>query len=427
MSLLIKGGRVVDPAGGIDAPADVLIKGGQIVGVGTDLPAAEEEISAQGLVVAPGFIDLHVHLREPGFEYKETIASGTRAAARGGFTSVVCMPNTNPPVDNRAVVEFILAEAARNGAVRVYPIGAITKGRRGEELSEMADLAAAGVVAFSDDGNTVMNAAVMRRALEYGKMLDLPLSVHCEDVHLAGQGLMNEGRMSTLLGLPGQTRAAESVIIARDVELARLTGGRIHFAHVSTKEGVDLIRRAKELGLRVSAEATPHHLTLTDEQVATYDPNTKVSPPLRTREDVEALRAGLLDGTIDCIATDHAPHSRDDKDVEYAHAAWGMVGLETAWPVIYTHLVLTGALSLLQAIDLFTRQPADLFNLPGGRIAVGEPADLVLFDPNKKQQVTEELLVSKGKNSPFIGQELQGWPVYTIVGGQIKWGDESGR
>ncbi|NLM94046.1 MAG: dihydroorotase [Firmicutes bacterium] len=427
MSLLIKGGRVVDPAGGIDAPADVLIEGGQIVGVGTDLPAAEEEISAQGLVVAPGFIDLHVHLREPGFEYKETIASGTRAAARGGFTSVVCMPNTNPPVDNRAVVEFILAEAARNGAVRVYPIGAITKGRRGEELSEMADLAAAGVVAFSDDGNTVMNAAVMRRALEYGKMLDLPLSVHCEDVHLAGQGLMNEGRMSTLLGLPGQTRAAESVIIARDVELARLTGGRIHFAHVSTKEGVDLIRRAKELGLRVSAEATPHHLTLTDEQVATYDPNTKVSPPLRTREDVEALRAGLLDGTIDCIATDHAPHSRDDKDVEYAHAAWGMVGLETAWPVIYTHLVLTGALSLLQAIDLFTRQPADLFNLPGGRIAVGEPADLVLFDPNKKQQVTEELLVSKGKNSPFIGQELQGWPVYTIVGGQIKWGDESGR
>ena len=291
----------------------------------------------------------------------------------------------------------------------------------------MADLAAAGVVAFIDDGNTVMNAAVMRRALEYGKMLDLPLSVHCEDVHLAGQGLMNEGRMSTLLGLPGQTRAAESVIIARDVELARLTGGRIHFAHVSTKEGVDLIRRAKELGLRVSAEATPHHLTLTDEQVATYDPNTKVSPPLRTREDVEALRAGLLDGTIDCIATDHAPHSRDDKDVEYAHAAWGMVGLETAWPVIYTHLVLTGALSLLQAIDLFTRQPADLFNLPGGRIAVGEPADLVLFDPNKKQQVTEELLVSKGKNSPFIGQELQGWPVYTIVGGQIKWGDESGR
>ncbi len=427
MSLLIKGGRVVDPAGGIDAPADVLIEGDQIVGVGTDLPAAEEEISAQGLVVAPGFIDLHVHLREPGFEYKETIASGTRAAARGGFTSVVCMPNTNPPVDNRAVVEFILAEAARNGAVRVYPIGAITKGRRGEELSEMADLAAAGVVAFSDDGNTVMNAAVMRRALEYGKMLDLPLSVHCEDVHLAGQGLMNEGRMSTLLGLPGQTRAAESVIIARDVELARLTGGRIHFAHVSTKEGVDLIRRAKELGLRVSAEATPHHLTLTDEQVATYDPNTKVSPPLRTREDVEALRAGLLDGTIDCIATDHAPHSRDDKDVEYAHAAWGMVGLETAWPVIYTHLVLTGALSLLQAIDLFTRQPADLFNLPGGRIAVGEPADLVLFDPNKKQQVTEELLVSKGKNSPFIGQELQGWPVYTIVGGQIKWGDESGR
>jgi dihydroorotase len=427
MSLLIKGGRVVDPAGGIDAPADVLIEGGQIVGVGTDLPAAEEEISAQGLVVAPGFIDLHVHLREPGFEYKETIASGTRAAARGGFTSVVCMPNTNPPVDNRAVVEFILAEAARNGAVRVYPIGAITKGRRGEELSGMADLAAAGVVAFSDDGNTVMNAAVMRRALEYGKMLDLPLSVHCEDVHLAGQGLMNEGRMSTLLGLPGQTRAAESVIIARDVELARLTGGRIHFAHVSTKEGVDLIRRAKELGLRVSAEATPHHLTLTDEQVATYDPNTKVSPPLRTREDVEALRAGLLDGTIDCIATDHAPHSRDDKDVEYAHAAWGMVGLETAWPVIYTHLVLTGALSLLQAIDLFTRQPADLFNLPGGRIAVGEPADLVLFDPNKKQQVTEELLVSKGKNSPFIGQELQGWPVYTIVGGQIKWGDESGR
>ncbi|NLN16498.1 MAG: dihydroorotase [Firmicutes bacterium] len=427
MSLLIKGGRVIDPAGGIDARADVLIEGGQIVKVGADLPAAKEEIQAEGLVVAPGFIDLHVHLREPGFEYKETIASGTRAAARGGFTSVVCMPNTNPPVDSRAVVEFILAEAARSGAVRVYPIGTITKGRRGEELTEMADLAAAGVVAFSDDGSTVMNAAVMRRALEYGRMLDLPLSLHCEDVNLAGHGLMNEGRMSTLLGLPGQTRAAESVIIARDVELARVTGGRIHVAHVSTKESVDLIRRAKEQGLKISAEATPHHLTLTEELVATYDPNTKVSPPLRTREDVEALRAGLRDGTIDCIATDHAPHSRDDKDVEYAHAAWGMVGLETAWPVIYTHLVLTGCLSLIQAIDLFTRKPASVFNLPGGRIGVGQPADLVLFDPNRKLQVTEELLVGKSKNSPFIGQELQGWPVYTIVGGQVKWVDESWR
>ncbi|NMB16755.1 MAG: dihydroorotase [Firmicutes bacterium] len=427
MSLLIKGGRVIDPAGGIDAPADILIEGGQIIGVGTDLPAAKEELPAQGLVVVPGFIDLHVHLREPGYEYKETIASGTRAAARGGFTSVVCMPNTNPPVDNKAVVEFILAEGARNGAVRVYPIGAITKGRRGEELTEMADLAAAGVVAFSDDGNTIMNAVVMRRALEYGKMLDLPLSVHCEDVNLAGQGLMNEGRTSTLLGLPGQTRAAENVIIARDVELARLTGGRVHFAHVSTKEGVELVRRAKKLGLRVSAEATPHHLTLTDELVATYDPNTKVSPPLRTREDVEALRAGLLDGTIDCVATDHAPHSRDDKEVEYSHAAWGMVGLETAWPVIYTHLVLTGCLSLIQAIDLFTRKPAELFNLPGGRIAAGQPADLVLFDPKKNQRVTEELLVGKSKNSPFIGQELQGWPVYTIVGGQARWVDEIGR
>ena len=427
MSLLIKGGRVIDPAGGIDAPADILIEGGQIIGVGTDLPAAKEELPAQGLVVVPGFIDLHVHLREPGYEYKETIASGTRAAARGGFTSVVCMPNTNPPVDNKAVVEFILAEGARNGAVRVYPIGAITKGRRGEELTEMADLAAAGVVAFSDDGNTIMNAVVMRRALEYGKMLDLPLSVHCEDVNLAGQGVMNEGRTSTLLGLPGQTRAAENVIIARDVELARLTGGRVHFAHVSTKEGVELVRRAKKLGLRVSAEATPHHLTLTDELVATYDPNTKVSPPLRTREDVEALRAGLLDGTIDCIATDHAPHSRDDKEVEYSHAAWGMVGLETAWPVIYTHPVLTGCLSLIQAIDLFTRKPAELFNLPGGRITAGQPADLVLFDPKKKQRVTEELLVGKSKNSPFIGQELQGWPVYTIVGGQARWVDEIGR
>ncbi|MGI6038172.1 MAG: dihydroorotase [Limnochordia bacterium] len=422
MSLLIKGGHVIDPSQGLDGVVDIRVEGEEIVEVGPDLQGGEI-IDATGYYVSPGFVDVHVHFREPGQEYKETIATGSRAAARGGFTSVICMPNTEPAIDTKALVDFVHGEGRRAGLCRVYCFGAITKARQGAELSPMAELAAAGAVGFSDDGDTIMNAEVCRRAYEYAGMLGLPLSVHCEDRHLVGSGVMNEGYMSTVLGLPGIPSASETIIVAREIELARLTKTHVHINHLSTKESVELIRLAKRAGIPVSAEVTPHHLILTDEDVAGYDTNTKMRPPLRTKADREALRAGLADGTIDCIATDHAPHAREEKEVEYNYAANGIIGLETAWPLVYTHLVLQGVLTLSQAIGKLTWEPARLFKLPGGSLAPGGAADLTIWDPETELEVTAEVFQGKSRNSPFMGKKLKGWPILTLCGGKITWRD----
>ncbi|MDD5747409.1 MAG: dihydroorotase, partial [Candidatus Omnitrophica bacterium] len=330
MRVLITNGRVIDPKNGFDEIADILIDNSVIGAIGKNLKAKDAEIfDAKGLAVVPGLIDMHVHFREPGYEYKETIASGSRAAAHGGFTSVCCMPNTNPVIDNQSVVEFVLTQGKKAGLVNVFPIGAISKGSLGQELSEIGDLHSAGVVALSDDGKGVMNAEIMRRAMEYAQMVDLPIIAHCEDSFLSGDGVMNEGYTSTVLGLKGIPRIAEIVMVARDIEIARFTAGRLHIAHVSCAESVQMVRRAKSEGVKVTAECCPHHFTLTEEAVLHYDPNTKVNPPLRTLSDVTALKEGRRDGTIDCIATDHAPHAEAEKDVEYDNAPFGIIGLET--------------------------------------------------------------------------------------------------
>jgi dihydroorotase len=362
-----------------------------------------------------------VHLREPGFERKETIATGTRAAARGGFTSVACMPNTRPVADNRAVVEFIREQARVSGVVNVYPIGAITKSSKGEELAEMADLAAGGAAAFSDDGQPVMNAQVMRLALEYARIGDWPLIAHCEDLHLAAEGQMHEGYWSMLLGLPGIPSSAEEVMVARDIRLAEITGSRLHIAHVSSAGTVELVRAAKKRGVKVTAEVTPHHLTLTDEIVAKsgFSTNTKVNPPLRTESDRQALLAGLKDGTIEVIATDHAPHTLEEKDREYNFAPCGISGLETAVPLVWTELIEQNVLGVEQLVACLTTNPARILGLAKGSLAVGAEADLTIIDPELSQTVRVAEFVSLGKNSPFDGFNLKGWPVATIVAGRL--------
>lgn len=430
MKILIKGGRIIDPANGVDDTLDVLIEDGKIAWIGksgrkktTDPPSPTPDhvLDATGLVVCPGFVDLHVHLREPGQEYKETIATGTRAAAKGGFTSICCMANTDPPNDNRSVTDFILDKAKREGIVNVFPIGAITKGLGGEELAEIGELHEAGCVAISDDGKPVMNAELMRRALEYASMFSIPVISHCEDANLSGKGVMHEGAVSTGLGLKGIPSAAEAVMVARDLLLAELTGGKLHIAHVSAAESIRFIREAKGRGVKVTCEATPHHLSLTDEAVRSFSPNTKVNPPLRSAEDVAAVQEGLKNGTIDAIATDHAPHAVHEKEQEYDRAPFGISGLETALGLAITSLVEPGILSLKEVIARLTITPARVMGLQKGTLSVGADADLTIFDPSRQWTVDVSRFESKGKNSPFHGWTLRGQVVATIVGGRILW------
>lgn len=422
--ILIKDGRLIDAAQKLDGDFDLLLADGRVAEIAPrgKIRAAEARvIDAKGLIVAPGFIDLHCHLREPGFEYKETIQTGTAAAVAGGFTAVCCMANTEPVNDNASVTDYILKQAADVGACRVYPIGAITKGLKGRELAPVGELKGAGCVAISDDGLTVQDAQLMRLAMEYAKSFDLPVATHSMEAMLSEGGQMNESLTSTRLGLRGMPNAAEDVIIARDIMLAELTGAHLHVGHLSTREGVRLVAEAKKRGIRVTCEVTPHHLTLTDESVAGYDTNFKVCPPLRGVQDVAALKEALkAGGIVDAIATDHAPHGVIDKEVEFDKAAFGIIGLETALPLALG-LVREGCLDLIDVVGLLTCRPAAVFKLPGGSLKKGAVADVVLFDPEREWVVQKESIVSKSKNTPFLGQTFKGRVVKTIVGGIIKF------
>lgn len=424
MRILIKGGTVVDP-GRMNGPADVLVEDGKIVAVGHNLVKGGKTganglmlIDAGGKVVLPGFVDLHVHLREPGFEYKETVLTGTASAVAGGFTSVCCMPNTNPINDNRAVTEFILDQARAAGSATVFPIGAITKGSEGKELAEIGDLRRAGCVAISDDGRPVMNSLVMRRAMEYALAFDMPVIDHCEDLHLAEGGCMNEGLVSTELGLPGIPAAAEDVMVARNLALAELTGARLHLAHLSTAGSVRMVHEAKARGLRVTAEACPHHFTLTEEAVRGYNTHAKMNPPLRTWKDVEAIKEGLRDGTIDVIATDHAPHAAQDKQKEFAGAPFGIVGLETALPLTLA-LVDEGTLTLERAVAKLTSDPARIFGLNKGTLAPGADADIAMVDLQRTWEVDPAQFRSKSRNTPFAGWRVKGRVLLTVAAGRV--------
>jgi dihydroorotase len=420
--LLLKGGRVVDPSRRVDAELDVLVADGTIAEVGAKLKTkGATVVDVSGLLVCPGFIDLHTHLREPGREDKETIATGTRAAAIGGFTAVCAMPNTQPVNDNAGITRAILERARREGSVRVYPIGAITLGSKGEELAEYGDLRDAGCVAVSDDGHPVAQARMMRRALEYAKTFDLTVIDHCEEPTLSEKAPMNEGPISTVLGLRGAPAAGEAIMVERDILLAELTGGKVHIAHISAAASVDAVRRGKARGVRVTAEACPHHFVLTDRAVkdSEYDTSTKMNPPLRAEADRRAVIEGLRDGTIDCIATDHAPHTVDDKRVEYDHAAFGIVGLETAIPLAVDRLLAPGVIDATRFVQLFSVNPARVLGLPGGSLAPGEPADITVIDLQKKKSVEPARFATKGRNTPFAGWALKGWPVMTVVAGNV--------
>jgi len=419
--ILIRGGRVIDPSRGTDGIADVLLEDGRISAVGRGVVADEGVtiIEADGKVVAPGLIDLHVHLREPGQEDLETVSTGAMAAAAGGFTAVCAMPNTDPVTDNQAAVGFIVSQAQRAGKARVYPIGAVTLGQRGEQLAEFGELVGAGAVAVSDDGKPVATSHMMRTALEYARTFGIPVADHCEDMSLAQGGAMHEGLVSTRLGLKGIPAAAEEIMVARDIILAEHTGGHVHLCHMSTRGSVELIRRGKERGICVTAEATPHHLSLTHLRCEHYDTNAKMNPPLREPADVEAIRQGLKDGTIDVIASDHAPHHYDAKEREFDLAPNGIIGLETALGVAIRDLVETGVLSLPELIDRMSTRAARIFNLPGGTLAVGAPADVVVFDPTERWVVRPESFYSKSRNTPYGGATLVGRAHQTIVRGRV--------
>jgi dihydroorotase len=417
--ILIKGGRIIDP-GRFVGIADILIDNGTITAVGPNLTASADgrTIQANGKLVMPGFVDLHVHFREPGFEYKETIQSGSAAAVAGGFTTVCCMPNTNPVNDNQAVTEFILERARLAGLANVLPVGAITKGSEGKELAEIGDLRRSGCVAISDDGKPVMNSLVMRRAMEYALAFDLTVVDHCEDLHLAEGGCMNEGLVSTELGLPGIPAAAEDVMVARNLSLSELTGARLHLAHISTAGSVRMVREAKARGIQVTAEACPHHFLLTDELVRGYNTHAKMNPPLRTWTDVQTIKEGLRDGTIDVIATDHAPHATQEKQQDFTEAPFGIVGLETALPLTLG-LVEEGVLSLEQAVQKLTSAPAAVFGLKKGTLAVGADADVVIIDQQEPWEVDPSKFRSKSRNTPFVGWKMKGRVNTTIVGGRM--------
>ena len=422
--LLLKGGRVVDPANGRDGQFDVLIAEGTIARIGPNLPADGAEVFevAPGWIVAPGLIDIHVHLREPGQEHKETIATGAASAAAGGFTAVACMPNTDPVNDHAGITQFILKRAAEAGLARVYPIGAVSIGSRGDQLAELGEQKAAGCVAFSDDGRPVATALLMRRALEYAGMLGVPIVDHCEDPSLKADGVAHEGAHATALGLRGIPGVAESLMVERDVSLAELTGAHVHVAHMSARESLRAVRDGKARGVRVTCEVAPHHFVLTDEALrgpVAYDTNAKMNPPLRETADRDAMLEGLADGTVDVIATDHAPHHADEKLVEFDRAPFGIVGLETAVPLVFDRLVHAGRISLARMIELLSTNPARVMGIPGGTLADGAPADLTVLAPDMPVTVRAADLRSKSKNTPFDGWQLRGGVAATIVGGRL--------
>lgn len=426
MSLLLRGGRVVDPSQDLDRRADVLIEAGKVAGVG-NIPATKngEIIEVDGCVLTPGFVDMHVHLREPGREDKETILTGSRAAAAGGFTSIVCMPNTTPVNDNAAITRFILERAADAGLVNIFPTGAITVGSQGEQLAEIGEMHAAGIVGVTDDGRPVQDNQVMRRAFEYARIFDIPVMDHCEDLFLAAGGCMNEGVASTRLGLRGMSRAAEELHVVRDIILSRITGARVHILHLSTRESLDQVRVAKSQGIQVTCEVLPHHFTLTDGDIQDFDTDFKMMPPLRERADIEAMLEGLADGTIDCLATDHAPHTRLDKEAPFEEAASGVVGMETAVPLCWEHLIRPGVVSVSRLVELFSLNPSRILKLGKGTLAEGADADVTVVDPERRQIVDPSSFKSKGRNCPFRGWELHGAPVLTVVGGRVVHRQES--
>ncbi len=423
MTLLIKNAVIVNADKVTEKPQDILLEKGGIAKIAASLKTENGKvIDAHGKLVFPGLIDLHVHLREPGREDKETIETGSRAAAKGGFTTIMCMPNTNPVIDNGIIVEAVIREAKRVGLVNVFPVGAITKGQKGEELTDMFELKEAGCLALSDDGKSVQNNQVMRLAFEYAKMVGLLLIEHCQDACLMGRGVMNEGFISTILGMRGDPGISETVIVGRDIELAHYLKTRIHLAHMSLKRSVELIRFAKSQGLQVTAEACPHHFTLTDEAVKSFDPSTKVNPPLRTQEDVDAIKQGLKDGTIDCIVTDHAPHTKEDKEAGFDDAPFGMIGLETSVGLTLSELVHKKFFTLSQMADRMSATPARIMGLKNkGMIAEGHDADITIIDPNKEWTVRHDDIVSKSQNTPFLGRKLKGRAVTTICGGKITY------
>ncbi len=434
MDLLIRNGKIIDPYNNQEKIADILINDGKIVDVGTgigNIESMSRVVDATGKLVAPGLIDMHVHLREPGQEDKETIATGTRAAAAGGFTTIACMPNTSPVIDNKSMVEFILAKSKQDGVIRVLPIGAISKELKGEELAETGQMIKAGAVAVSDDGHSIQSTVLMKRAFEYTRQFNIPIISHCEDNTLAAGGCMHEGYYSTILGLAGIPSAAEEVMVARDIILAEAAGARLHIAHVSSKKSVELVRQAKKRGANVTCEVTPHHFTLTDSAVCgiidtpfsllQFDTNTKMNPPLMTKEDVEAIRQGLSDGTIDVIATDHAPHTRTEKEQEYNRAPFGIIGLETSLGLVLTELVDNGVLTLSDALSKMTINPARILGLETSGIVPESRADITIIDPEMEWVVDVNTFASKARNCPFHGWKLKGRAVMTVASGKIVW------
>lgn len=417
-SILIKKGRLIDPANGVDAVKDILVKEGKVAEISDNIEEnADKMIDATGLVVMPGLIDLHVHFRDPGYENKETIATGSRAAAMGGFTSVCTMPNTNPVTDNAIMIEYALSPK-RDAVVNVLPIGAITKGQKGEELADIGQMAAAGACAISEDGRSVDDPALMKNAMRYSKMFDLPIFDHCEEIRLA-KGSMNAGERASILGLKGIGDDSEEVMVSRDIILAKATGAKLHICHISTEGSVEQVRNAKKMGLPVTAEAAPHHFTLCDEDITDYDSNYKMNPPLRSRRDLEVIRQALKDNTIEVIATDHAPHHIDDKNCEFEKAANGIIGLETSFALSYTELVESGLISLNDMVAKMTANPARVLGSDKGQLRVGSAADIAIADIDNKYTIDVNTMVSKAKNTPFGGREVKGKVLYTICGGEL--------
>ncbi len=422
MRILIKGGRVIDPVHNRDEIIDILIENGIIEEIEKDIDLGGAEIDiidAGGLIVCPGLIDMHCHLRDPGYEYKEDIESGAKSAVAGGFTSIACMPNTDPAIDNEAIINYINDKAKASGYANVYSIGAVSKGRAGEQLAEIGEMKFAGAVAVSDDGDPISNAGLMRQALIYASMFEIPVICHCEEKTLLDDGVMNEGAVATAMGLRGISNSVEEVMVSRDVIIAENEGLPVHIAHVSTAGSVEIIRQAKKRGVRVTAETCPHYFTLTDETVLGYNTNAKINPPLRTAKDVAAIKEGLRDGTIDVIATDHAPHHEDEKNCEFDYAANGIIGFETALALGITHLVRENVLSTGELIEKMSKNPASILSLNKGTIGLKRPADITIFSPDEQVEITEDKIVSKSKNTPFLGSTLFGKVVYTIVGGKI--------
>jgi len=423
--LLIRNGRVIDPSQGLDQGMDVLLENGSVAALGErlDVPSETRVLDAAGLVVAPGFIDLHTHLREPGFEHKETIESGCRAAVAGGFTSLCCMPDTNPVNDDPSVTSFILKRAEQIGLARVYPVGAVSVGLEGEEMAEIGEMVGAGAVAVSDDRRPVTNAQLFRRVLEYARSFGVPVAAHEEDLDLSDGGSMHEGAVSSRIGLRGMPTSAEEVMVARDVLLAELTGGRLHLCHLSTSTALDLVRTAKQRGLAVSCEVAAHQFVLTDEDVAgaNYNPNWKTNPPLRSSAEVEAVLQAIYDGTVDAIVSDHEPHHADEKELDFSDAPFGIVGLETAVPLALDRLVHGRVIGLMQLVRLMSTRPAEVFGLPGGSLREGAPADVTVLDLRALRSVDSSTFQSRAHNTPFSGMRLKGWPAATIVGGEIVW------